>query len=475
MKTTVTIHWNKGLINRNHNERTEKYCFRQKTIDYENKHGASTHEIWMHHDLVDAYRQIFGEAIKDYNIGKRPCRQLTPEKYMETVKNDNRGRRQTKKVNDQDGVQKKVVNYDAPQGKRLSYEVTIKIGNTERAKDKNGRVMYDKDGHHIRPEELPRDLQKIILRRYYESFQAANSNLILINCYYHADEGFLNRKGVWEYATDGIHLEFVPVKTGYEKGLRIQNSMGGALRAMITDYDYKDDSNGVGLYDAWAKKEQARLEAIVYEEYEKYCADHQDFASEKGELEIYHPVHDRLKKGDRNKERYAFDQELDEKIADADEKIADADAKITILEEMQTTINAQLKDINDREAALEELPVKEKALNKHKSELDERDKEQNNRDEELNLRDKQQAERQKKLDIDTASLAAQLEELEKRKKELEQREKTIELKEKEFNIVRHSKKPDGSSGSDGGVFSDGANKSSSPKKDDEIFDLNNYQ
>ena len=459
MKTTITIHWNKGLINRNHNERTEKYCFRQKTIDYENKHGASTHEIWMQQDLVDAYRQIFGDAIQEYNVGKKPCRQLTVEKYMENVKNDSRGWHQTKKVNDQDGVQKTIFNYEAPKGKRLSYEVTVKIGNTERQKDKNGKVIYDKNGHHIRPEELPRDLQKIILRRYYDSFQAANPYLRLINCYYHADEGFYNRKKVWEYATDGIHLEFIPINTGYQKGLKIQNSIGGALRRMIDDYDYKGDPNGVGLYDAWAKKEQERLKAIVYEEYDKYCKTHKNYADEKGALEIYHPVHDRLKEGDRNKERYAFDQELEEKIADED-------CKITILEGMKKELSAEEED-----------------LHKHKQEQDERDAEQNSRDDELNLREQQQNKTQQKLAADAALLDLQRkeqekkwEELKKLQKELDRREKTIENREKELNIVRHSKKAGESGGSNViGFSSGGANKLSPHKEDVGNFDPNKYQ
>lgn len=306
MQTTTSVHWNKGTVARKHNERDEELCKHESHIDLYNEHGNSTHEVWMRTDLTDAYEDIFGDAIASYNgKQKRADRQMSVESYMKSIVDDTRGKRQTKKENG-----KAVVDEDARQGKQLSYEFTIKVGNTERKKDANGRVMYDNSGHHIRTQELPREVTRIAQKRYVETFQDANPNLRLINADYHADEGFYNRKGVWEYSTDHTHLEIVPVANGFKRGLDTQNSMNKAMAQM--GFDTPD------CYVLWAKQEQERLEKIVQEEYEKYCEAHPDFEKEHGSLEIVHPVNERAKQGGASKEQFALEQELDEAIHEAE-------------------------------------------------------------------------------------------------------------------------------------------------------------
>ena len=132
----------------------------------------------------------------------------------------------------------------------------------------------------------------------------------LINADYHADEGFYNRKGVWEYSTDHTHIEVVPVASGFKRGLEVQNSMNKAMAQM--GFDTPD------CYVLWSKKEQERLEKIVQEEYEKYCETHPNYAKAHGSLEIVHPVNERAKQGGASKEQFALEQELDEAIHEAE-------------------------------------------------------------------------------------------------------------------------------------------------------------
>ncbi len=304
MQTTVTVHWNKGYVAREHNQRNEELCSHEKHIDLYNRQGDSSHEVWVRTDLTDAYRNIFGDAIDNYNKKqKRADRRLSVESYMELVANDTRGRRQTKIVNG-----KRVIDEDSRRGKQLSYELVVMIGNSKPALDDDGRVMYDGTGHRIRPQALPRDVTRRIQKRYVDTFQASNPNLMLVNADYHADESFDNLRGQGEYGTDHTHLEVIPIATGFKQGLEVQNSMNKALRSMgfLTDDGYSE----------WARSEQKRLEAIVHEEYEKYCMDNPDYAADKGLLEIIHPVADRTEKGDRNKETYVLEQELNEQIAE---------------------------------------------------------------------------------------------------------------------------------------------------------------
>ena len=306
MQTTTSVHWNKGTIARAHNERDRDLCKHEGHIDIDNENGSSSHEVWMRTDLTAAYEDIFGDAIVSYNDKqKRADRQLSVESYMQSIVDDTRGKRQTKKENG-----KAVVDEDARRGKQLSYEFTIKVGNTERKKDANGRVMYDNSGHHIRTQELPKEVTRKAQKRYVETFQDANPNLRLINADYHADEGFYNRNGVWEYSTDHTHLEVIPVASGFKRGLEVQNSMNKAMAQM--GFDTPD------CYVLWSKKEQERLEKIVQEEYEKYCETHPNYAKAHGSLEIVHPVNERAKQGGASKEQFALEQELDEAIHEAE-------------------------------------------------------------------------------------------------------------------------------------------------------------
>ncbi len=345
MNTTVCVRWNKGKVVVIHILRDEELCSHEDHIDFYNEHGESFSEILLHKELKDVYAEVLRDAIEEYNKKqKRKDRKITVEEYMQSVENDTRGKRQTKKVNG-----KRVVNEEASrQGKQTSYEITVKVGNTERAKDENGRVIYDKNGHHIRPEELPRELQHQILKRYARSFQRENPNFHVVNICLHGDEGFYNRLGVWEYSEIHLHIEIVPFASGYRQGLAIQNSMNKAMKEM--GFDTPDS------YSLWAKKEQDRLEAITLDEYEKYCEAHPDYAEEHGKLVIHHPVADRTKEGDREKETFARDQELDECIAEAEyhknryQKLVEGNSKK--IKEQESTIRANEKMIQEQEQAI---------------------------------------------------------------------------------------------------------------------------
>lgn len=300
MQTTTTVHWNKGDIAKQHNQRDEELCKHESHIDLYNVHGDSFHEVLYRCDINDAYEEIFGDAIAEFNAHqKRKDRMKTVTSYMAEIENDTRGKRQTEKVNG-----KSVVNEDSRQGKQLEYEITAKVGNTEREKDDDGHILYDANGQHIRTECLPRDLQKNILLEYCNTFQEVNPNFRVTNIDLHGDEGFYNKQGQWEYSCIHPHITFIPIATGFKQGLSVQNSMNKALSQM--------GYGGANGYELWARKEQERLERITLEKYREYCLTHQDFYLEHGALEITHPVHVRGKIGGMEKELYVRQQELAE-------------------------------------------------------------------------------------------------------------------------------------------------------------------
>ena len=360
MKTTSTVHWNPGNVAEDHNARKESVCENEPHIDLKNEHGQSFHETLQSSDLRAAYLEIFGDAIAEYNAQqKRKSRQMDVDDYMQTVELDTRGKKQTKRVNG-----KRVVNENAErQGKQLSYEITTAVGNVLRKKDATGRTIYTPDGHHIHEEELPRELQYEIAKVYCETFQAENPNFRVINMNIHADEGFYNRKDVWEYSVIHPHIEFVPIAHGFKQGLSVQNSMNKAMKEM--GFDTPD------CYDRWAKKEQKRLEAITLGLYEKYCEQHPDFYAEKGDLEFYHPVSDNSREGGLEKEQHALEQEYAEVIGDA------------------RSIQAYYKDgVAHNKAKAQELDAREAVITQRDEQSMELERHAKKRDSEITERDK---------------------------------------------------------------------------------------
>lgn len=82
--------------------------------------------------MNEVYDECFKDSLEEYNTKqKRKDRRMTIEQYIESVKNDKRGRKQTKRVNGKKGIDE-----NARQGKQLAYEWTYKAGNT-----KNGLVV----------------------------------------------------------------------------------------------------------------------------------------------------------------------------------------------------------------------------------------------------------------------------------------------------------------------------------------------
>lgn len=307
MKTTVTIHANKGEISYAHNYRDETICSHEPHID-----PNGVHEIWVKKSMNEVYDECFKDALEEYNAKqKRKDRRMTMEQYIDSVKNDKRGRKQTKRVNG-----KKVIDENARHGKQLAYEWTYKAGNTERMKDEKGNVMYDKDGHHIRPEELPYEVSYNATKRAIESFEETYPCFKLKDAVWHADEGFWNKMDVWEHDTVHAQITVVPMGHGY-KGMAVQNSIGRALNEMGFNDGYDDDGRFVCAYEKFQEAEADRYAQFVEEEYYKYCKSHSDYARTHGTFERYRPVKNGERKGNMNKEEYAEYQELQEDIADA--------------------------------------------------------------------------------------------------------------------------------------------------------------
>ena len=137
---------------------------------------SSENIILVDKDIKQAYREIFGEALEQYNAKqKRADRKI--EDYCDHIKK-------------------------SKNGEKLFYEDVVQWGSKEDFQ---------------KPET--RERAKEALVKYVEGFEERNPNLKLIGAYIHMDE-----------ASPHLHLDYVPVATGYSRGLETRNSLDKAMR-----------------------------------------------------------------------------------------------------------------------------------------------------------------------------------------------------------------------------------------------------
>lgn len=355
MRTTVRQHMNPGAVAEKHNSRDEILAVKEEHIDTE----KGIHEVWVaDRTTEEAYADIFGEAIEKYNEKqKRKDRKITVESYMQSVEEDSRGRRKTKRQNG-----KKIIDMDAKQGKRLVYESVISVGNsTEKERDGKRRTVYKKvnkqvgelfhpafqDGlHESRPLQMPYEVNYRACKRFAEEFETRNPQMVIVRADWHADEGYENRRGTWEWGIPHAHIEWLPLATGYKKGLEVQNSIGKCLEQMGygSSYEAVLDADGrvmltregniklrfVTAYEKWNKAEQKAFEKIVQEEYEDWCKEHPLWLLEYGmDVEFVHPVAGKDDVQNLAPEQFREVQRLKDRIEEKYEVLKHTEKKIT--------------------------------------------------------------------------------------------------------------------------------------------------
>lgn len=326
MKSTVRFHMNTDEVNLAHNT-DEKVRAREKHIKSDPSTGHILYTWCAKYPSPEAaIADILAGDLDAYNKKQtRKERRMTMEEYIQSVRDDKRGNSRKVRCRKSDG--KTGYKYEKREHKRLAYEIVTSCGNSSCEKNADGTVRYDKNNRHIRPQEVPYEVNYAVNKRYYETFEKRNPNLIIISCVWHNDEGFYNKKLVWEYGTPHMQLVYVPIATGYKQGLARQVSIGKALKNMGYEDTYEEvtDENGnvsrqrVCAYTLWERAEEKYFEELFQEEYEKYCKKHKAYAKKHGELEIIHPVQERKKETETVSlapDEYAEQQRLREEIAE---------------------------------------------------------------------------------------------------------------------------------------------------------------
>lgn len=205
MGVGVSFSQNKG--NLSHNERK----FYTNNIDIDrSKDNLQFYSL----SLEEAYKEYFGNAIDEYNrTQKRKDRLKSVDKYLFELRENEHKK----------GAEKPF------------YEIVVQIG------DKNTCNILNNKEH--------AENAKNVLIEYVKGWQDRNPNLRVFNATIHMDE-----------TTPHLHLDYIPVATGYKQGLKVRNSLSKALECQGL-------GKGVGRNDnasiRWQKQEREVIKDLA--------------------------------------------------------------------------------------------------------------------------------------------------------------------------------------------------------------------
>ena len=289
MAKTISTH-NGSAANREHNIRNPRATDKQAHID---KSLKNQNEILHDEKPREAYRRIFGAALANYNARQtRPERQIR-DYYAHIEKNSK---------------------------KHPVYEMIVQVG------DRNDTGI-----------DAP--LERECLREFYQGWAERNPHLECIGAYIHADE------------TDGtvhMHIDYVPVATGYKRGMETQSALVKALEQQgFTKAGPRTSQI------QWEARENAALEAI--------CMEHG--------IEVIHPQRAGEQLQHLDTATYKAQAELAEVREELEETLDVLDrAEGTLQEKLEEAHDAEIQAqetserLQETQESLDSLMGKEKAL-----------------------------------------------------------------------------------------------------------------
>lgn len=190
----------KTNIKHNNREFTERGKERNDHIDF----SRSYRNVYLvKEDLRQVYEREFGPAKDRYNE-KQQRRDRKIEDYYKHVQQGKKNRPQQ--------------------------EMIVQVGGQE----------------HFEDQEPNREMAKEILQEWFQEFQERNPQLKIYNAVIHDDE-----------ASPHMHMNFVPVATGYKKGMDTQVSFDRAIKQQ------DDTLNQTYPFEDWRERETGFLEEKI--------------------------------------------------------------------------------------------------------------------------------------------------------------------------------------------------------------------
>ena len=207
MIATISTHA-RPTVRQGHNRREPQIVQGEPHID-----PNGIHENWLDVDEETAFREVFSAAVKRYNAKQtREDRKITSY-YQQIKAKELEAEQYNRKVEEEN--QGKPANQRKPlktNFRHTSYEMIVGVyGYLEQPNGKLVRSPVDPA------------VAKEILREFYEMWAERNPSLHLFGAYYHADE---------QGKDPHVHLDYIPVATGYTKGLDTQVACEKALNEL---------------------------------------------------------------------------------------------------------------------------------------------------------------------------------------------------------------------------------------------------
>ncbi|MCL2285474.1 MAG: plasmid recombination protein [Firmicutes bacterium] len=171
----------RGRGSLNHNNRNHIY----KNID---PTKTENNIYYAKESLEDAYQKCFGEALANYNAKQKRADRKIDDYYKHLFGNANKDTVAT-----------------SSNKEKSFYEIVVGIG------DKNTCAVGSPDG----------ELAAKILDEYAKGFSERNQNFYVFNSVMHLDE-----------KTPHLHIDYIPIATGYKSSLETRNSQSVALEQM---------------------------------------------------------------------------------------------------------------------------------------------------------------------------------------------------------------------------------------------------
>ena len=261
MGVTISTH-NGSAVAREHNIRNPKVVSKEAHIKPNGKF-----EIWHDEKPRDAYNRLFGQALEEYNNKqKRSDRKIRD--YYNHICNDKM--------------------------KHPVYEMIIAVGSRNNTVD-------EETGYSV-------------LRAFYNGWKQRNPNLELIGAYYHADED----------GVPHIHIDYVPVATGYVNGMTTQSAL---VKALGQQGFHKEGKATAQI--KWEKRENTELE--------KLC---NSFG-----IDVEHPLIEGRKHIET--ERYKFQAQVQADIQEMEQKRQKAQHQTDLAEEQERIAKQKVQEEQD--------------------------------------------------------------------------------------------------------------------------------
>ena len=347
---TATAAWHLGDEYRpRHNRRDPTITSHEKHIDNNGYHNTIIHQ-----DIRDAYDEIFGEAVEEYNSKQKRADRKIKNYYekiaapYETIKAEQRAATEFNDKNREAikaGEIKRQPIPEMPKNTRKPcYELICGCYLAQYRTDENGEIVRDTktDAPIIEhPNKTPRELSEPICDEYLEGFIKRNPNLSVVGAYFHDDEP--NGDG------GHIHIDFIPFHHASGRGLSVQHGMEKALK-----------EQGSGTLQEWTEQEKKELENIAEAHGLKVIHSKGTAHMDKKELDAYNKQRDRELEAAKIKkeieqaklEAIAVQEEISRLKDEKEDAEKAANERRAQLEQENEKIQADIKAIRDVDTIL---------------------------------------------------------------------------------------------------------------------------